>query len=69
MRGGEPAANLIKLRLETGQDGRLGLGPDQTVHQFPILKNQHRGDTVDLKLRGGSRILIDVELGDPVFSV
>jgi len=49
-------------------DGWLGLSTDKPVNQLSVLKNQHRGNTLNLKLRSDSRVFINIKFGNPISS-
>src|SRR3989442_9540006 len=49
-------------------DGWLGLSTDNPVNQLSVLEDQHRGNTLNLKLGSDSRVFINIKFGNPISS-
>jgi hypothetical protein len=60
--------NLTDPRQPFG-DGWLWLSTDKPVNQLSVLKDQHRGNTLNLKLGSDSRVFIDIKFGNPISSI
>jgi len=50
-------------------NGWLGLSTDQPVNQLSLLKDQHGGNTLNLKLGRNSRVLINIKFGNAISSI
>ena len=50
-------------------DGWLGLSTYKPVNQLPVLKDQHRGNTLNLKLGSDYRVFINIKFGNPISSI
>jgi hypothetical protein len=59
---------LSDLRQPCG-DGWLGLSTDKPLNQLSVLKDQHGGNTLNLKLGSDLRVFINIKFGNSISAI
>lgn len=54
---------------QSSGDGWFRLRADKPVNQLSVFEDEHRGNALDLKLRGGALVVIHIQLCDAIASV
>ena len=57
------------MRTQSRRDRRLWLRPNDPINEFSILEDKHGGNTLNLKLACGARILINIQFCDAITSL